>query len=274
MNIITGQLPPDNGAVDIGSTVKFGYFSQEGTEMDLSQRVYDYICEIASEVKTSEGTFSASQMLERFLFTSDLQYSTIGKLSGGERRRLYLLSILISAPNVLLLDEPTNDLDIETMTILEDYLESFPGAVITVSHDRYFLDKVASSIFDVCGDGRILIYSGNFSDYLEKRIAEEAPQSKKEAVLDTSLKAESSQRPKKLKFTFKEQREFQTIDEEIASLENQISLCSAEMDAASSDYIRLQELTEKMDLLKAELEEKTERWFYLNDLAEKIDAQK
>lgn len=275
LNIITGQLLPDKGTVDVGSTVKIGYFSQEGREMDLSQRVYDFITDIANEVKTAEGTFSASQMLERFLFTSDLQFSLIGKLSGGERRRLFLLSILIAAPNILLLDEPTNDLDIETLTILEDYLESFPGAVIAVSHDRYFLDKIASTIFEVCGDGKINIYTGNYTDYSDKRIAAEASQVKKESS-SSGAKAslnEAVEPPKRLKFSFKEQKEFQTIDEEIAALEEKISLCSAELDAAASDYIKLQELTEKMEALKTELEAKTERWFYLNELSEKIQGQ-
>ncbi len=275
LNIIAGQLAPDRGTVDVGSTVKIGCFSQESREMDINQRVYDYISETANEVKTAEGTFSASQMLERFLFTPDLQYSTIAKLSGGERRRLYLLSILIAAPNILLLDEPTNDLDIETLTILEDYLESFPGAVIAVSHDRYFLDKAATSIFELSGDGRITRYTGNYTDCSEKRIAVENTQAKKETLISggKSPKTETAESPKKLKFSFKEQQEFKTIDGEIAALEQRISSCSAEMDAASSDYIRLQELAEHMDALKAELEAKTDRWFYLNELAEKIASQ-
>lgn len=274
LNIITGRLTPEKGTVDVGATVKIGYFSQEGREMDINQRVYDFISDIANEVKTAEGTFSASQMLEKFLFTPDLQYSTIGKLSGGERRRLYLLSILIAAPNILLLDEPTNDLDIETLSILEDYLETFPGAVIAVSHDRYFLDKVTNSIFEVCGDGRINIYTGSYTDYSEKRIGEELPQSKKEAASDNKpLKSEASQPSKKLKFSFKEQQEYNSIDGEIAALEEKISICSAQMDMSSSDYIRLQELTEQLDTLKAALELKTERWFYLNELAEKIESQ-
>lgn len=276
LNIITGQLKPDKGTLDVGSTVQIGYFSQEGQELDLNQRVYQFINEIAREVKTKEGTFSASEMLERFLFPSDLQYTTIGKLSGGERRRLYLLSILIAAPNILLLDEPTNDLDIETLTILEDYLESFPGAVIAVSHDRYFLDKVASSIFEVTVDGKIACYTGNYTDYLEKRTTIEEPQLKKEASISKrklSPNHEVAQKTKKLKFSFKEQQEFKTIDDDIAALESQIAACLDQIAEAASDYIRLQELMEQMDTLKAELEAKTERWFYLNDLAEKIEAQ-
>ncbi|MPM61028.1 Vitamin B12 import ATP-binding protein BtuD [bioreactor metagenome] len=276
LNIIAGQLAPDTGTVDVGSTIVIGYFSQEGREMDTGRRVYDFISETAGEVKTAEGTFSASQMLERFLFTSDMQYTVIGKLSGGERRRLYLLSILITAPNILLLDEPTNDLDIETLTILENYLESFPGAVIAVSHDRYFLDKAATSIFEVTGDGSVKCYTGNYTDYSKKRITAEYTQSKKEAPISNQKapKNEAAQNHKKLRFSFKEQQEYQTIDEEITALEARILLCSEQIAAASSDYIRLQELTAQIDMLKSELETKTERWFYLNELAEKIEAQK
>lgn len=277
LNIIAGQLRPDEGTVDVGSTVRIGYFSQEGRELDVNLRVYDFIREIANEIKTAEGTFSAAQMLERFLFTSDLQYTTIGRLSGGERRRLYLLSILIAAPNILLLDEPTNDLDIETLTILEDYLESFPGAVIAVSHDRYFLDKVATSIFEVTGDGEIVCYTGNYTDYAEKRTVTKQPEAK-EAAADSmqvrSPKKELAQKPKKLKFSFKEQQEFKTIDDEIADLESEIAVCSGQMLEASSDYIRMQDLMTQMERLEAALESKTERWFYLNELAEKINSQK
>ena len=280
LNIIAGQLTPDEGRVDVGSTVRIGYFSQEGRELDLSLRVHDFIKSIATETKTAEGTFSASQMLERFLFTSDLQFTTIGRLSGGERRRLYLLSILIAAPNILLLDEPTNDLDIETLTILEDYLVSFPGAVIAVSHDRYFLDKVASSIFEVNGEGKISCYTGNYSEYAEIRATQPA-ESKKEAAAASATassaptfpKADTPQRPKKLKFTFKEQQEFDTIDADIEAIEASIAACSNEIADAASDYVRLQELTAKLEQLKAELESKTERWVYLNELAEKIEAQ-
>ena len=295
LNIIAGKLNPDEGTVDVGATVKLGYFSQESRELDPGQRVFDYVSEIASEVKTSEGTFSASQMLERFLFTPDLQYSTIGKLSGGERRRLFLLGILISAPNILLLDEPTNDLDIETLTILEDYLETFPGAVIAVSHDRYFLDKVASSIFDVTGNGQIVRYTGNYSDYTEKlaeeKLAEEKRAAEKKAAekkqtgkpdLDTNesgsthsaLSEGNAQRPKKLKFSFKEQQEFNTIDSDIANLETKIEECRKKAAEVSSDYLRLQEVMEEMKRLESELDEKTERWVYLNELAEKIQEQR
>ncbi|MFV0496929.1 MAG: ABC-F family ATP-binding cassette domain-containing protein [Candidatus Fimivivens sp.] len=273
LNIIAGHLMPDSGTVETGSTVRIGYFTQQGREMNLNQRVFDFISEIAGEVCTDEGTFSAAQMLERFLFTADLQYTAIGKLSGGERRRLYLLSILIAAPNILLLDEPTNDLDIETLAILEDYLESFPGAVIAVSHDRYFLDKIATAIFEVTTDSKVTCYNGNYSDYAEKRPLE---QPIKKDASPTKLKTtarEAAPKPRKLKFSFKEQQEFNTIDADIATLESQISACAQDIAQASSDYVRLQALTLQMDALKDELELKTQRWVYLNELAEKIDAQ-
>lgn len=276
LNIIAGKLAPDSGTVDVGSTVKIGYFTQECPELDNKMRVYDFISEIACEVKTEEGTFSATQMLEQFLFTADLQYACVCKLSGGERRRLFLLSILIAAPNILLLDEPTNDLDIETLTILEDYLESFPGAVIAVSHDRYFLDRIASSIFEVTDGGKITAYMGNFTDYSEKRPAPQPLDERKENVSseqDSANKNEANQRQKKLKFSFHEQREFDTIDAEIQALEAQIAACSKEIEKASSDYIRLLELSSQMETLKQLLEAKTERWLYLNELADQIQAQ-
>ncbi len=276
LNIIAGKLAPDEGSVEVGSTVKIGYFTQEGRELDVGMRVHDFIREIASEVKTEEGTFTASQMLERFLFTPDMQYASIGKLSGGEKRRLYLLSILIAAPNILLLDEPTNDLDIDTLTIFEDYLESFPGAVITVSHDRYFLDKIASSIFEVTEGGKITAYTGNYSDYSEKRpITQESNERKESSQTEPSAadKNETRIKQKKLKFSFNEQREFDTIDDEIAEIETKIAQCSKEIEKASSDYIRLLDLSAQMDLLKSELETKTERWLYLNELADQIKAQ-
>ncbi len=272
LNLIAGKLVPDDGTVEVGSTVKIGYFSQESRELDPNQRVYDFIREISDEVKTLEGTFSASQMLERFLFTPDLQYSQIGRLSGGERRRLYLLSILMSAPNILLLDEPTNDLDIETLTILEDYFESFAGPVLAVSHDRYFLDKVADEIFEINEGGEIARYLGNYTDYYEKRKTEQQPAVPKEK--DTIVKGEKPQRQQKLKFSFNEQREYETIDDDIAELEVKIAECEAEILKAVNDYVQLQVLMEQKGVLESELETKTERWIYLNDLAEKIDSQK
>ncbi|MDF2950008.1 MAG: multidrug transporter ATP-binding protein, partial [Sedimentibacter sp.] len=214
LNILAGRIKPDSGYIDIGSTVKLGYFSQEADDVDTSQRVIDYIKNIAEIVETREGKITATQMLERFLFTADVQYNSIFRLSGGERRRLFLLSILMRAPNILLLDEPTNDLDIETLTILEDYLESFDGAVITVSHDRYFLDKVVNTILELPGDGsgKVKEYNGGYSDYMSSKISEERNNSddkkdeKKEIV-------EVREKTKKLKFSFKEEKEYATIDE-------------------------------------------------------------
>ena len=238
LHLMAGELAPDSGTVEVGATVKIGHFSQEGRELDLNQRVYDFIHDIADEVRTDEGTFSANQMMERFLFPGDLQSVPIGRLSGGERRRLYLLSVLMEAPNVLLLDEPTNDLDVTTLSILEDYLLGFPGPILAVSHDRFFLDKLAESIFEVRGDGEIHRFTGNWTDWQAKRRAEEAPSPKAEKPKPAAERP----RERKLKFTFKEQREFETIDADLAELE-------------------------------AALEEKTERWVYLNELKEQIDAQ-
>lgn len=269
LNLIAGKLAPDAGSIDWGETVRIGYFSQEGRELDLGQRVYDYIHEIAGEVKTREGNFSATQMMERFLFPTQLQGQPIGKLSGGERRRLYLLSVLMEAPNILLLDEPTNDLDVTTLAILEEYLETFPGAVIAVSHDRYFLDKMAEEIFEVGENGVIRRYTGNYTDYLEKRREEEKPQEK--AAKKTA--AARPQRQKKLKFTFKEQREFDTIEADIAALEEKLAQLDRQMEACGSDYVKLQELTQAHDAASGELEEKMERWVYLTDLAERIAEQ-
>ncbi|MEG0614986.1 MAG: ABC-F family ATP-binding cassette domain-containing protein [Oscillospiraceae bacterium] len=269
LNLITGEILADQGSIDTGSTVKIGYFTQECKELDFTQKVYDFISGIASEIKTNEGTFSASQMLERFLFSSDLQYTTIARLSGGERRRLYLLSILMEAPNILLLDEPTNDLDIETLTILEDYLDAFSGAVIAVSHDRYFLDKIASSIFEVTENGKIVNYIGNYSDYSEKRISAETQLSEKKI----SQKNVQPSKPKKLKFSFNEQHEFETIDDDISALEAELEACSKEILSSASDYVKLQNLMENKAILEADLEKKTERWVYLNELAEKIEGK-
>ena len=214
LNLIAGKLTPDSGTVDWGETVRIGYFSQEGRELDPRQRVYDFIHEVAGQVKTREGNFSATQMMERFLFPTQLQGQPIGKLSGGERRRLYLLSLLMEAPNILLLDEPTNDLDVTTLAILEEYLETFPGAVLAVSHDRYFLDKMAHQIFEVGEEGQVTRYSGNYSDYLDKRQATSAPAQEEKAEKKPAGKPA---RQKKLKFTFKEQREYDTIEADIAA---------------------------------------------------------
>ena len=269
LHLMAGELAPDSGTVEVGATVKIGHFSQEGRELDLNQRVYDFIHDIADEVRTDEGTFSANQMMERFLFPGDLQSVPIGRLSGGERRRLYLLSVLMEAPNVLLLDEPTNDLDVTTLAILESYLETFPGAVIAVSHDRYFLDKMAREIFEVGEGGVVRRYTGNYTDYLEKRTQVAASREK----APKKPAPGRPQRPKKLKFTFKEQREFDTIEDDIAALETSIGALEAQMAACGSDYVKLQELTEEQAREKAALEEKMERWVYLTELAEKIAAQ-
>jgi len=269
LHLMAGELAPDSGTVEVGATVKIGHFSQEGRELDLNQRVYDFIHNIADEVRTDEGTFSANQMMERFLFPGDLQSVPIGRLSGGERRRLYLLSVLMEAPNVLLLDEPTNDLDVTTLSILEDYLLGFPGPILAVSHDRFFLDKLAESIFEVRGDGEIHRFTGNWTDWQAKRRAEEAPSPKAEKPKPAAERP----RERKLKFTFKEQREFETIDTDLAELEAQITACQTEQESCGSDYVKLQELQARQAELEAALEEKTERWVYLNELKEQIDAQ-
>ena len=270
LNMIAGVLQPDSGTVDFGGTVRIGYFTQEGQELDPNQRPYDFIHEVASEVRTSEGRLSATQMMERFMFNSDMQFTTIGRLSGGEKRRLYLLGILMSAPNILLLDEPTNDLDVETLTILEDYLTEFPGAVVAVSHDRYFLDKIATSILEVREGGEVRRTMGGWSDWALIREMDEKNAIKKETKTFAPTRERRNQ---KLKFSFKEQREYDTIDEDIANLEEKIAQCETDIAAASSNYVRLQELLAEKESLEKQLEEKTERWVYLNDLAERIAEQ-
>ncbi len=270
LNLMAGLLPPDGGTVDMGSTVRIGYFTQEGKELDRRERAIDYIRGIARELKTSEGTFTATKMMERFLFNSDLQYMPIERLSGGELRRLYLLGILMDAPNVLILDEPTNDLDIETLGILEEYLDSFQGVVVTVSHDRYFLDKIAGQIFEVTGDGCVNRYSGNYGDYLAKKKEEEKAAAPKEKA--AAPKQKSNRRT--LKFSFKEQREYDTIDTDIAQLEERIADCEEREGACGSDYVKLQEVLAEKENLTRMLEEKMERWVYLNELAERIRDQK
>ena len=269
LNMVAGRLQPDEGTVEIGDTVNIGYFTQNSKELNGSIKVYDFIHDISDSINTSEGTLSASQMLEKFLFSADLQQSLIERLSGGERRRLYLLSILMEAPNILLLDEPTNDLDIETLRILEDYIETFPGAVISVSHDRYFLDKTAESIFEVEDSGVISCYTGNYRDYIEKVIENKKTETHRKNISGNNIKKEHS-----LKFSFNEQREYKTIDNDIEKLEHQIAECEKEFSKAASDYVQLQEITEKKQKLEKQLDEKTERWIYLNELAEKIAQSK
>ena len=268
LHMVAGTLLPDTGSVETGTTVKIGHFSQEGRELDLSQRVYDFIHEIAKEVKTEEGTFSAKQMMERFLFPSDLQSVPIGKLSGGERRRLYLLSVLMEAPNVLLLDEPTNDLDVMPLSILEDYLQSFSGPILTVSHDRFFLDKLAETIFEVKGDGCVEQFTGNWTDWSKKRKQEDAP-----AKAEKPKSTQERPKEKKLKFSYKEEREFATIEDDIAALEAKIEENHNLQAEAGSDYVKLQELQDQLTELEAQLSYKEERWMYLTELKEKIDAQ-
>lgn len=266
IKMITGDLQPDSGTISVGDTVKIGYLSQECENMDLSMKVIDYIRETAEIIRTPDGNITAAKMLERFLFTPELQWNRIEKLSGGERKRLYLLKVLMTAPNILLLDEPTNDLDITTLTILEDYLENFDGAVIAISHDRYFLDKMSSEIWELTGSGVINRYNGNYSDYAEK-IVSVMPE---KTVKQSAKKERVYTGKKKLKFSFKEQREFETIDDDIALLESQIADVEKEILSSASDYVKLQELSDKKEALENQLSEKMERWVYLNELAERI----
>ncbi|MDO4302088.1 MAG: ABC-F family ATP-binding cassette domain-containing protein [Clostridia bacterium] len=267
VNILTGVLKPDEGSVIIGETVKIGIFSQENEHMKGEERVIDYIKDAGEYINTRDGRISASQLLERFLFNAEMQYSPISKLSGGERRRLYLLRVLMSAPNILFLDEPTNDLDIETLTILENYLDGFDGAVITVSHDRYFLDKCVDRIFAFEDNGYIKQYEGGYTDYLNARKPSE---SVKQVKKEVKFRDKGS---KRLKMSYNEEREFASIDDAIAELENQISLIEAEMTEYASQYSKLQELSGKKSELEEMLSEKMERWIYLTELDEKIKAQ-
>ena len=270
LNLIAGRLAPDAGTVEVGETVRIGYFCQENPPMDGDVRVIDYVKAIGNNIETAEGTLTASQLLEQFLFPKEEQWSPVSKLSGGEKRRLFLLSVLAAAPNVLLLDEPTNDLDIQTLTILEDYLETFPGAVVAVSHDRYFLDKTARRIFCVEGDGRVSEYVGGYTAYREARRGEQAPEPAPKPV---KAPQERPAGPKKLKFSYKEQREYESIDGEIALLEGEIAAVKGEQAEKASDYVALQALQARQEALEAALEEKMERWVYLNDLAEQIEKQ-
>lgn len=278
LNIISGRLNPDSGEIDKGITVKLGYFTQENGELDGSKRVLEYIKDIAEYVTTSDGTkITASQMLENFMFEGPLQHSFISKLSGGEKRRLYLLQVLMEAPNVIFLDEPTNDLDIQTLTILEDYLDKFNGTVITISHDRYFLDRTANRIFSFEGNGVIKEIVGNYSDYKaykEEQEAERAEEALKSAAKKPEEKKEKRERTQKLKFSYKEQKEFETIDEDIANKEEAIEAVEAKINKAGSDFVKLQELIKEQEKLKGELDYLMERWEYLNELNEKIEEQK
>lgn len=275
MKLMAGLVEPDSGTVEMGETIKIGYFAQEEQEMDERQRVIDYVKDIAEYINTKDGKISASQMLERFLFTPDMQYAPIGKLSGGEKRRLYLLGVLSSEINVLLLDEPGNNLDIPTLTILEDYLNSFAGIVVTVSHDRYFLDNVVDRIFEFTGNGKLQQYEGGYTDYLEAKArrndsVKQPVQTEKKEEKKTSAQTWKQNRTVKLKFTFKEQKEFETIDDDIAKLEEKLEKLDEEIMKNATNSGKLNELTAEKEEAEALLEEKMERWVYLNDLAEKI----
>ncbi len=275
MKLMAGLVEPDSGTVEMGETIKIGYFAQEEQEMDDRQRVIDYVKDIAEYINTKDGKISASQMLERFLFTPDMQYAPIGKLSGGEKRRLYLLGVLSSEINVLLLDEPGNNLDIPTLTILEDYLNSFSGIVVTVSHDRYFLDNVVDRIFEFTGNGKLQQYEGGYTDYLEAKArrndgAKQSVQPEKKEEKKNSAQTWKQNRTAKLKFTFKEQKEFETIDDDIAKLEEKLEKLDEEIMKNATNSGKLNELTAEKEEAEALLEEKMERWVYLNDLAEKI----
>ena len=280
IKMAAGEILPDSGSIEVGETIKIGYLAQEEPDMNTDQRVIDYIKDIAEYVQTKEGRISASQMLERFLFTPDMQYTPVSKLSGGEKRRLYLLSVLVSGANVLILDEPSNNVDIPTLTILEDYLNAFSGIVITVSHDRYFLDNVVDRIFEFDGNGHLQQYEGGYTDYLEAKQRRQTELSEKrpasgdgEKEKKTASKEWKKNRPVKLKFTFKEQKEFETIDEDIAALEAKLEKLDHEMMANATNSMKLSELTLEKEKTESELEEKMDRWVYLNDLAERIEAQ-
>ena len=281
VRMICGLLEPDQGRIVRGETVRIGYFSQEsfaGEDFDPTVKAIDYIRRISQEIQTPEGTLTAAQMMEKFLFPADLQYTEIGRLSGGERRRLYLLRVLMEAPNVLVLDEPTNDLDIETLAVLEDYLEQFPGVVIAVSHDRYFLDKLMNHVFVLAGNGEVRHYTGGYADYRADVASERqrlAAQERQETLPNSSPKKPSGGRShqEKLKFSFKEQREYEEIDGVIAGLEEKIAQTEALIAQNASDYAALQELTAEKEELETQLAAKMERWVYLNDLAERIEAQ-
>lgn len=290
MRILSGREEPDRGCIDWGETIKIGYFAQECEVMDERQRVIDYIRDAAEYIQTSTGRISASRMLERFLFSPDMQYAPIAKISGGERRRLYLLKVLMEAPNVLILDEPTNDLDIATLQVLEQFLDNFPGIVIVVSHDRYFLDRISDRIA-AFEDGKISVYEGGYSDYLKKRkekkmwekMPEDSSANTGKRGKDEKDKADNSSRKKgaywktgnqKLRFTFAEQKEFETIDADIEELESKLQMIEEEITKNATDFLKLNEWVKEKEVAQEQLEIKMERWVYLNDLAEKIQQQK
>lgn len=288
MKIITGQEKQDSGTVDIGETVRVGYFMQENEPLDDNQTVLEFVRGIGEYVNTVDGKATASQMCEKFLFGPKQQWTPIRKLSGGEKRRLYLLSVLMSSPNVLILDEPTNDLDIETLEILEDYLDGFVGIIITVSHDRYFLDRVVDRIFAFEGNGKLTQYEGGYSDYREKCVSSIiSSNSSTGKNLDDSGRNSAEKnngkekkaayvkdRSNQLKFTYAEQKEFETIDNDIDTLEKQIDSLNKDIEEATTQYSKLNELMKQKEELEHQLEFKMERWVYLNDLAERIASTK
>ena len=278
LKIILGQAPSDGGSVEMGETIKVGYFSQDSSHMDEGMKAIDYVREAGEYVDTGDGKISASMLMERFLFDGTMQWTPVGKLSGGERRRLYLLRVLMGAPNVLVLDEPTNDLDIQTLGILEDYLDSFDGIVITVSHDRYFLERLVHRIFAFEGDGRLQQYEGGYLDYLNARKGRRPAQEEQAAKEKGNLEKEAQKgrprnREKKLKFSFKEQREYDSIEEEVAALEKKLQGLEEDMMQHATNSARLSGLAAEKEQVEAELEAKMERWVYLNELAEKIEGQ-
>ncbi len=277
IKMLNGEILPDSGHIEIGETVKIGCFSQDDSHMHPDMRAIDYVKEASDYIETADGTkISASQMCEKFLFNSTMQYSFIGNLSGGERRRLHLLRTLMLAPNVLLLDEPTNDLDIATLNILEDYLDEFNGIVITVSHDRYFLDRICNKIFAYEGIGKIHIFTGNYSDYSIYREIQgiEFKEDVKESSEKTPFKKEKPKPIKKLKFTYNEQREFETIDSDIEKLEQKIENLENDSIKFATDFVKLQEILNEKANAEDELEHKYKRWEYLNNLAEEIENSK
>ncbi len=272
LRMLAGQLAPDSGTIAVGETVKIGFFTQEFPKVAPNVRLIDFMRDIAEYVETPDGRFSASQMLEQFLFPPDVQYTPVERLSGGEKRRLYLASLLMASPNVLLLDEPTNDLDIATLEILEDYLSTFKGAVVVVSHDRYFLDRVAGRLFAFETGGRLTQYVCPFSDYLDARLAQEAGERAEKQP--TQAAAPKRTRERELRMSYKEQRDYETIDARMAQLQGELEALDRQIERNASDFVKLTELTQKREAARQALDEAEERWLYLTDLAERIEAQK
>ena len=271
LRMLAGQLAPDSGTIAVGETVKIGFFTQEFPKVEPNVRLIDFMRDIAEYVETPDGRFSASQMLEQFLFPPDVQYTPVERLSGGEKRRLYLASLLMASPNVLLLDEPTNDLDIATLEILEDYLSAFKGAVVVVSHDRYFLDRVAGRLFAFEAGGRLTQYICPFSDYLDARIAQEAEEKAEKQPVQAAPKRT---RERELRMSYKEQRDYETIDQKMEQLQKDLEELDRQIEQNASDLVKLTELTQKREAAQQALDEAEERWLYLTDLAERIEAQK